>query len=405
MSFDFDVMKEFIDHHPSAYVGKYCFHSGYRVDEKTFKNHYYMFDENFRQIDIFVEISCSDHITYTFSENLHEKEQIFIVKDALKHVIERSQIKTPLPHTLYEEFIQAFPQQDIVLEAINYLDLLNYLKYHKGINQQTMDEFYQMFIPCLKTMIEEKQYQLFMNSVLYLLKGILYEREWKGTNLKYLDTEYQFHLYYIRQIIRMVYQYLDKFYKYASEELFEVIQLLCQNQRFSFAIMTDFGTLVLSHYKVTLDLIHALKEKLVLCQKGEERKDENLVFSYIYYIFKNDYDQYYDVVLKMFRCVVENMLVLANYDLDLALGNWLISSESHQLILDLFDKDYNSYVFTCFPIDTFPEELRLQIREKLVVAIKFFAARMENEKYRLSSFEQVVNLNRLLMDHFKEWYK
>ena len=49
--------------------------------------------------------------------------------------------------------------------------------------------------------------------------------------------------------------------------------------------------------------------------------------------------------------------------------------------------------------------MKPKVRDELVTAIQYFAARMENENYRLSSFEQVTNINRLLMDNFKEWYK
>ena len=30
---------------------------------------------------------------------------------------------------------------------------------------------------------------------------------------------------------------------------------------------------------------------------------------------------------------------------------------------------------------------------------------MNNDKYKLSSFEQVLNINRLLLDNFGDWYK
>ena len=50
-------------------------------------------------------------------------------------------------------------------------------------------------------------------------------------------------------------------------------------------------------------------------------------------------------------------------------------------------------------------EMRPKVRDELITAIQFFAARMENDNYRLSSFEQVKNINRLLMDNFKEWCK
>ena len=56
MPLNIDIMQEFIDNHKSQYIGKYRYHSGYRVEDEVFKNHYYMLDENFRQIDIYVEI-------------------------------------------------------------------------------------------------------------------------------------------------------------------------------------------------------------------------------------------------------------------------------------------------------------------------------------------------------------
>lgn len=399
------TMENFISEHQSQYVGKYRFHSGYRTEEYAFKAHYYMYDENFRQIDIYTEVRVKDCVTYTFSEDLHEQEKLFIVKDYLRRIIDRLQKSGTLHYSLYESFIKTTSNEHMLLEPIDYIDLLNYMKYHQGINQSTMDEYYKMFIPCLKMLVEKGKYKKFIDSIHYLLDIILYEYEWDGTNLKYLDTEYQYHLYYIREIIVIVYKHLDKFYKNVPHELFDVIKVLCRNERFSFAIMTDFGTLVLSQYKVCLDLIRVLEKELVLNNRNEERKDVNLVFSYIYYIFHNNYDQYYAVVLKVLRMVINNMLTFANHDLDLALGNSFVKTEGYQILLDLFEEDYNTFIFTCFPIDSFPRELRSKVKEELETAILYFAARMENDKYRLSSFEQVTNINRLLMDNFKEWYK
>lgn len=405
MPLDIEVMQDFIDNNQSQYVGKYRYHSGYRTEDHAFKNHYYMLDENFRQIDIYVDIHCHQQITYTFSEDLHEHEKLFIVKDALKRIIEKCKHKSTLHYSLYEQYIKNISKEHILLEPIDYCDILNYMKYHKGINQKTMDEYYQMFIPCLEMLIGKKNYKKFIDSVQYLLESILYKYEWNGTNLKYLDTEYQYHLYYIREIIRIVYKYLDKFYKNVPEELFNIIEMLCKNDRFSFAIMTDFGSLVLSHVKVTNSLISVLKEKFILTDKDNYNEDANLVFSYIYYIFYNDYSQYYAVIIRMLRKVITNMLTFANHDLDLALGNSFVRTEGYQIILDLFHEDYNTFIFTCFPIDSFPKEMRSNIQDELVTAIQYFAARMDNDKYRLSSFEQVTNINRLLMDNFKEWYK
>ncbi len=400
------IMKDFIEEHETQYVGNYRFHSGYRHDEYAFKVHYYMLDENFRQIDIYVDICFQDKITYTFSEDLHEQEKIYIVKDALNKMIARFQHSGTLHYSLYEQFMATISQQNgRMLETIDFYDILNYMKYHKGIEQKTMDEFYEIVIPCLKSLLQHKNYEKFMNIVIMLFNTILYEYEWDGTSLKYLDTEYQFHLYYVREIIRLVYENLDKFYKFVPEQLFDAIHTLCLNERFSFAIMTDFGSLVLSQLKVTNSVIESLKKDLILNDKDEEKKEANLVFSYIYYIYHSDASQYYAVILKVFRDIINHILTFANHDLDLALGNAMVKSEGYQLILDLFHEDYNTFIFTCFPIDSFPKELRPKVREELITAIQYFAARMDNDNYRLSSFEQVANINRILMDNFKEWYK
>lgn len=404
MNYDISVFEQFLNEHQSQYVGKYRFHSGYRTGDKSSKYRYYMLDQNFRQIDIYVEIQSQNTITYSFSEDLHEQEKIYIVKDALRRIINKLKYKSTLHYSLYENYLNV-SDQSRVLEPVDFINVLNYMKYHRGINQKTMDDFYALFIPCLKIHLDHKNYEKFLMCVELLFQNILYENEWDGTNSKYLDTEYQYHLYYIREIIRIVYKNLDHFYKKAQQQLFDVIEILCKNPRFSFAIMTDFGSMVLSHYFVTSNLIDSLKDRLVLYDKDEERKDGNLVFSYIYYIFHSDYDQYHAVILILLREIIGNILTFANHDLDLAIGNSVIQSDGYQILLDLFHEDYNTFVFTCFPIDTFPVQLRPMVQKELVTAIQYFAARMNNDNYRLSSFEQVMNINRLLMDNFKEWYK
>ena len=102
---------------------------------------------------------------------------------------------------------------------------------------------------------------------------------------------------------------------------------------------------------------------------------------------------------------MDSILVYANHDLDIALGNTLLKNEGYDVLLDLFSSDYNTFIFTCFPISSFPTEMRTSVRNELVAAIRFFAGRMNNDKYKLSSFEQVLNINRLLLDNFGDWYK
>lgn len=406
MTYDITAMEKFVEDNKSTYVGTYRFHSGYRTEDYAFKSHYYMLDENFRRIDIFAEVFFKDEITYHFSENLNGQEKIFIVKDVLGRAIRRSQYKSSLHYSLYENYVKHHDYNQITLEPIDFYDVFNYMKYHQGINQETVDQFYDFFIPCLEVLLKNKNYKKYMDAVNLLLRNIMYQYEWDGTTAKYLDIEYPFHLYFIRQIIRTVYEHLDKFYKNVPDELFEAVHILCLNERFSFAIMTDFGTMVLSQVNVTKMMIKRLKEEFILFDKENENNDDaNLVFSYIYYIFYSDYEQYYAVVLQVFRNVNKYILTFANHDLDLALGHAFIKSEGYQIILDLFREDYNTFVFSCFPIETYPEKFKIQVQEELIQAIQYFSARMENENYRLSSFEQVANINRLLMDNFKGCYK
>ena len=405
MPFDTMLMQKFIEEHQSKYTGKYRFHSGYRNGDYSFKNRYYMFDENFRQIDIFVEIHCKDEITYTFSENLHDVEQEYIVKDALSKIIERYKHTSALHYSLYENLTHSEIEQHLSFEPMDYCDIYKYMKYTKGVNQKCVDDFYNLYIPTLDNLATRGFYKKCIDSIYFLLENILYEYSWNGTTSRYLDTEYQYHLYYIREIVRMIYKDLDKFYNAVGEDIIKVVELLCRCDRFSLAIMTDFGNLVLSHYHITNDIIETLQNKFALL--GEEKSDKSisLSFMFLYYIFHSDYEHYYETVLKILRVVISNMLVYANSDLDLALGNSFIKSDGYEILLDLFHQDYNTYIFNCYSIDLFPSELQMKIRNELVGAIQFFAARMENEKYKQSSFDQVMNINRLLMNNFKEWYK
>jgi hypothetical protein len=171
--------------------------------------------------------------------------------------------------------------------------------------------------------------------------------------------------------------------------------------------MTDFGALALSEsVMVVNDLIVQLKKIFVLYDVNDDHnKDANLVFSYLYYIFKNDVENYHGVVRNVFRIIMNNMMTLADSDLDLALGNALLKTEGYEVLIDVFHTDFNTFIFTCFPISSFPQEMRPRVKAELIGAIKFFAGRMENEKFRQSSFEQIVNINRLLLDNFGEWYR
>lgn len=390
---------KYLEDHKSAYVGKYRCHSSVQTKRYEHKFHYYIRDIQFREINVFLTIDYSgDTVEYSTSVDLHEQEQEYIVKDALNTILYFMQYKTILHCHVFEHYITS-KNTESMLEPLDYRNILDYLEYHRGTNQETVDEFYDFFMPYLERLIHNKNYSKFMDSMNLLLDKILYEYEWDGTNAKYLDTQYQFHLYYFRKIIVMVCEHLDKFYKEEKDKLLEAIWRLCQSQRFAFAIMTDFGSLVLSHMHITRSIFKYIESK------NKKDGSDNLVIPYFKSIFDSNKDAYDEASMNVIRFVMNDMLTFANHDLQLAIGNAIVASEGYDLLINLFAKDYNTFVFVCFPISTFPKEYRPMIRDELEKAISFYAARMEHDEYRLSSFEQVFNINRLLMENYKEYSK
>lgn len=392
-------INKYLEEHKSNYQGKYRCHSCVQTKQYEHKFHYYIRDIQFREISVFLTLDYSDkEIKSNFSVELHEQEEEYIIKDALKQILYFNEYHTILKCDDFQEFVDN-KSFNLMLEPLDYRNILDYLEYHHGINQETVDEFYSFFMPYLEKLSQTKNCRKFIDSVNLLLDKILYEYEWDGTTAKYLDTQYQFHLYYFRQIIRMVFEKLDVFYDQVKDSLLEAIWRLCNSQRFAFAIMTDFGNLVLSHYRITKAIFKYIDQYL------KDNKTDNIVVAYLKAIFESNHDAYIEASMDVIRFVMNDMLTFANHDLQLAIGNSIVNSEGYDLLINLFSKDYNTFVFVCFPISTFPEIYHEKIREELEKAIRFYAGRMEHDEYRLSSFEQVSNINRLLMENYKEYGK
>lgn len=392
-----ECIHKYLEEHKSNYQGKYRCHSCVQTKKFERKFHYYIRDIQFREINVFLTLDYyGPEIKTTFSVDLHEQEEEYIIKDALKQILYFDKYRTILHCHVFQHYIDT-KNTEIMLEPLDYRNIIDYLEYHDGINQKTIDEFYAFFMPYLRRLVNTGNYKKFMDSVNLLLDKILYEYEWDGLTAKYLDTQYQFHLYYFRMIIRMVFERLSDFYDKVKDSLLEAVWRLCDSQRFSFAIMTDFGNLVLSHFHVTKAIFEYIDER---CE-GECKK--NIVVPYLQAIFESNKDAFREASMDVIRFVMNDMLTFANHDLQLAIGNSIVQSEGYDLLINLFSKDYNTFVFVCFPISTFPEVYHEKIREELEKAIRFYAGRMEHDEYRLSSFEQVSNINRLLMENYKEY--
>ena len=282
-----------------------------------------------------------------FSVDLHEQEEEYITKDALKQIIYFNKYRTILHCHVFQHYINSKNTENM-LEPLDYRNILDYLEYHRGTNQETIDEFYDFFMPYLKRLIRNGNYKRFMDSLNLLLDKIIYEYEWDGTTAKYLDTQYQYHLYYFRIIIRMVFDDLDIFYDQVKEPLLEAIWRLCNSQRFAFAIMTDFGNLVLSHYRVTKAIFNYVDARF------QKEGDSNIVIPYLKAIFESDADGYRNAAMDVIRFVMNDMLTFANHDLQLAIGNSIVQNEGYDLLINLFSKDYNTICFCLLPDFYFP---------------------------------------------------
>lgn len=387
-----ESIEQYLEEHQSNYVGKYRCHSNVLIENHEHKFRYYIRDAQFREISVYVTIQHEPAIDYEFSFALNEQEQEYIVKDALQTILYFMQYKTVLDVRFFESYIQS-KKIDMALEALDYRNLLDYLEYHQGTNQITIDTFYAFFIPYIEKLYKKNQYDKMMDAFSLLLDKILYEYEWDGETVKYLDTQYQFHLYYFRKIIVMIYKRLDDIYACNKDDLLESIYRLCELPRFAFAIISDFKPLVLSAPKATAEILSYVKE----------RTKNNLAVQYFESIYQSNKQAYMEANMGIIRFVMQDMLTFANHDLQLAIGNAIVANEGYDLLIQLFARDYNTFVFVCFPIDSFPKKYRKTIREELEKAIMFYAARMEHDEYRLSSFEQVFNINRLLMQNYKEY--
>ena len=101
-----DVIQQYLDEHKSHYLGKYRYRCSYRIGDTAMKFHYYMLDESFRNIDIYVELSYGEKVDAEFSENLNDQEKQFIIKDALVHIFYKEKFTHILHYSLIPKIVK-----------------------------------------------------------------------------------------------------------------------------------------------------------------------------------------------------------------------------------------------------------------------------------------------------------
>ena len=404
MTINKETIERYQQEHPHKKKGKYKFKCAYRSNESEFKCIYYIIDDTLRTAEIFVDINITDEIDVKFSEKISQDEKDCIIDNILDLILLREQYPSLLHYSLYSQYIESSDRETFSLLPMDYMDILGYIKYHQGISQKTIDLFYDIFMPAINRLKDDKKYKNYLASIVLLFNTINYTYEWNSSHTNYLDSEYQYHLYYLRVILKDFYSLIDDFYEAASDETFMIIENLCLNPRFALFIMVDYIKNLLKPSENQDALYQMLKNKYHFSDDKED-KNYNLIYAYFSAIYRQNHEKYRITVKEILREVIKVGITYVNYDLDLALGNAFLKSEGHELLIDIFEEDYNTFLFNVFTIESLPEELKNEVREKLCQAVVFFAGRMDNEKFRMSSLEQITNINRLLLDNYRGWYQ
>lgn len=387
-------IKDYLTKNKSSYIGHYRLHGSVKTNAFEYKFRYYTRDQQFREISVYLTIDCSnDEINHTFSVRLNNEEEKYILKDALEIICLFEDHKTILHSHILEVYIRSKSELQF-LEPQDYRNILDYLEYHKGVNEEVIEEFYGFFMPYIRYLLKIGSYHKLFGSMELLLDRIVYEYEWDGASSKFLDRQYQLHMPYIYQILKSLIEKLDDLKKSNSEELVELFQHIFSCERFSLLLVTN--------YQLPEDLNKRFLEFFGQALESLQNQ-KSLAVRYVLSMYQEEDNQ--EVAFDILRFVMEDILVFANHQVERSIGDRIIEEKGYNFIIRLFTRDYNTFVFVCFPISSFPEKYHTIIRLELETAIRYYAARMDHDRYRLSSFEQVANINRLLLENYKEYYK
>ncbi len=389
-----ELINKYLEENSSKYAGKYRCHSSVQTKPYEYKFQYYIYDGQFREISVFLTIAfVNNEIVPTFSLSLNELEQKYMIKDALEKIKTLSQYKSVLHSDIFEYYVQH--KDSISLMApIDFRNILDYLEFHKGTNKATITEFYDIYIPYFERLVHTKNYKNLLESIDLILDKISYEYEWDGSTRKYLDTEYQHHLKFFTKITIYGLKLLKEFNQAQKEKFYEIIYDIATVKRFALLILV----------KVDFSVIRQIPEVDYLIEylvaRDIEEEGQNFVIEYFKALYYEDDELLKKASVEVVRMIVEDFLSFANHELILEIGKSIIEVQGYDFLIDYFSTYYNTFVFAAFPISSFPEVYQKRIKFELEKAIRFYAARMEHPQYYLTSFEQVANINRILMENF-----
>lgn len=389
------MIDAYIQKHQTDYQPKYCYHSCDRLDEKTFKFHYYVRDPQLLQIDIFLEIHLGNEVEVKVLEDLHEHECDAIAIDALNRVRGYTNRKTTIAPSKMAEFV-ANPIIRESLTAQDMIYVLDYIEYHEGKNPDAIYTFYSIYLKYFEMLIEKKRYKDMSLSFDILLDEILYEVMWVGINTKYLDQEHFMHQAYIRSIINMMNPCVREMYEVSPERIAHMIWHMAKYWRFSISIYTSLEGLIMDYP----DIVDELMEYY---EKNDEKIDLNqtkLVFRIFRAVHNKDEYAYRKAIIEVLKLLMADITTVVNHEEQEQVGLIFLKQEGFDILLELFDETFDASIYTCFPIAEIPKDLHPFIKKQLEEALKYYAKKMNDPSMRMESLGQIATLNTLLIENF-----
>ncbi len=385
-------IQEYLQNNKSIRKGKFRLHSCVKSKPLEYKFRYYYRDEGFREIFVYVTIDCSkDELEYEFSVELNKEEQKYLISESLERILVFMEHKSILHSHMYDLYIRnrnPYP----LLETQDYRNILDYIQYQDGITQEGIDTFYFFFMPYLEHLIKNKEYEKFFGAFGLVLERANEQQSWIGANTKYLDTQYHYHKKHVFTIMEMIVDIFDDISSKYHQEVLLLLEQLFENQRFGLEIMVGFT--------MKNEMKQSLRE--FFKKYGMPNWDnENIAVRLLLESLKEIRIGYNNVLKDVLRFIMVDVTLYANHASQLHLGKSIIKKHGYELLIDIFKEDYNTFVFKCFPIETFPSRYRLLIKKELENAIEYYIEQAKLYDHYQIVVEEVMSIYRVLLENYR----
>lgn len=389
-----DIIEKHLESYQSKYKGKYKLLNSVKVNNSEYKFRYYTRDDQFRDIHVFITITVdSNEISNHFSIDLNEQEKSYILHDALEKVLLFTEHKTILHANVFDIYLKNH-LVDQLLEPQDYRNILDYLQYHDGINEESIDKFFEIFIPYVQTTLNNRSYDNLVSALMLYFDKIMYEHIWEGSTSNYIDYQYNKHISYIKKIFELISPSFVEIFSNQREDVLSLFKLLLQFPRFIIQFVCIDPIRINSRRELGVVMVDEL---------SSSNFPNSVHCNYLISFLSLDNGLKREITYDVIDLLLQDFISFANIDLEKGIGERIVNEYGYDILIEYFLRTHNTFIFSCFPISTFPGEYRMIIKKALEVSIIFYVDRMNDKRFKLSSFEQVFNINRLLLVNYEEY--